>query len=169
MAVTLVRPSVSDDSGGGTDGTILDAAFFTDFQNKIDTALALLLPLAGGAVSGVLTLSSALDVNAPGSTFASGAAQFPTTLTLEPSTHATSRRTLLTMGDWSFYQDTAGSGTKDWAIWNPSAKGIILAPTTGAVTINAHVAGTPTFAAGDKYLVVNATGQIHVSALGPAS
>lgn len=39
----------------------------------------------------------------------------------------------------------------------------------GAVTLSNHVAGTPTFAAGDKYLVVNASGQIHVSALGPAS
>jgi len=63
MAVTLVRPSVSDDSGGGTDGTILDAAFFTDFQNKIDTALALLLPLAGGTVSGAVTFSAVNTYN----------------------------------------------------------------------------------------------------------
>jgi len=39
--------------------------------------------------------------------------------------------------------------------------------TSGVVKFNAYTAAT--FAAGDKYLVVSATGVIHVSALGPAS
>lgn len=38
---------------------------------------------------------------------------------------------------------------------------------TGVITFNAYTATT--FVAGDKYLVVNASGVIHVSALGPAS
>ena len=36
MATTIFRPTVVDDDGSGTTGTILDAAFFTDFLNKID-------------------------------------------------------------------------------------------------------------------------------------
>lgn len=39
--------------------------------------------------------------------------------------------------------------------------------TSGVVKFNAYTAAT--FVAGDKYLVVNASGVIHVSALGPAS
>lgn len=39
----------------------------------------------------------------------------------------------------------------------------------GVVTLSSHVSGTPTFVAGDKYLLVNSTGVLHVSALGPAS
>lgn len=38
-----------------------------------------------------------------------------------------------------------------------------------AITIPGHVAGTPTFTAGSKYLVVDASGHIQVSATGPAS
>ena len=36
---------------------------------------------------------------------------------------------------------------------------------TGALTL----VGTPGFSAGDKYLIVDANGNVHVSALGPAS
>lgn len=39
----------------------------------------------------------------------------------------------------------------------------------GFVRVHNHVAGTPSFVAGDKYLVVDASGNFHVSALGPAS
>jgi len=39
----------------------------------------------------------------------------------------------------------------------------------GAVTIPGHVAGTPTWVSGDKYLVVDASGNIHVSDVGPGS
>jgi len=47
-----------------------------------------------------------------------------------------------------------------------SAGNLAISP---AVTLTSHVAGTPTWASGDKYLVVDASGNIHVSALGPAS
>ncbi|HAM41645.1 MAG TPA: hypothetical protein DCP69_10000 [Candidatus Omnitrophica bacterium] len=40
---------------------------------------------------------------------------------------------------------------------------------SGNIQGSSHVSGTPTFAAGDKYLVVDASGNFHVSALGPAS
>lgn len=40
---------------------------------------------------------------------------------------------------------------------------------TRAITIPGHVAGTPTWVAGDTYLVVDSAGNIHVSAVGPAS
>ncbi len=39
----------------------------------------------------------------------------------------------------------------------------------GAGRLGGHVAGTPTWVAGDKYLIVDASGYIHVSALGPLS
>lgn len=40
---------------------------------------------------------------------------------------------------------------------------------TKALTFHGHVAGTPTRAAGDCYLLVDASGNVHVSAIGPAS
>lgn len=45
----------------------------------------------------------------------------------------------------------------------------ILISSAQALTLPGHASGTPTFTAGDKYLVVDASGNIHVSALGPAS
>lgn len=110
---------------------------------------------------------STITTTAAGSVFSSGAAQFGAGIAVSASTHATSRRASITLGDCQVGQDSAGNGTKDLYLAEPTGKGIVIAPTTGVITFNAYT-GT-TFVAGDKYLVVNASGAIHVSALGPAS
>jgi len=57
MAVTLTRTGVTpiDDDLSGTVGTAIDAAWATLLMDRIDTALALLLPLAGGTMTGAIT------------------------------------------------------------------------------------------------------------------
>lgn len=62
MAVTISRPTIVDDSGSGTDGTIADAAWVDDFCDRIDDALADLLPLAGGALTGPVSMTHDLTV-----------------------------------------------------------------------------------------------------------
>lgn len=63
MAVTIGRTAITDDSGGGTDGTGLDNAWKQELYTQIDTALALLLPLAGGTLTGILTLTGLPDAS----------------------------------------------------------------------------------------------------------
>lgn len=50
-----------------------------------------------------------------------------------------------------------------------NAEVVTFTGSSKAVTLHGHVAGTATFASGDKYLLVDASGHVHVSALGPAS
>lgn len=77
------------------------------------------------------------------------------------------------------------ASTNDFALFNGDATTIVLRNPTG--TLNLVAAGAlaitgaltgvttvnlttqPAFVAGDKYLVIDATGNVHVSALGPAS
>jgi hypothetical protein len=47
--------------------------------------------------------------------------------------------------------------------------GLQLGASATAITTPGHVAGTPTWVTGDKYLVVDSSGHHHVSAIGPAS
>jgi hypothetical protein len=69
MAVTITRTADTDDDGTGTTGTIRNNAWKTTIYNQIDTALALLLPLAGGTLTGDLvalkvTVGPSADVSA---------------------------------------------------------------------------------------------------------
>jgi hypothetical protein len=50
MAIT--RTAITDDSGSGTDGTVLNNAWKTELYDQID---AFALPLAGGTLTGALT------------------------------------------------------------------------------------------------------------------
>ncbi len=69
MAVTIGRTAWTDDDGTGTTGTVLNAAVKTGLYDQIDTALALLIPLAGStAIGGALVLA----VNDTGALGASG-------------------------------------------------------------------------------------------------
>ncbi len=47
--------------------------------------------------------------------------QWDVPLWVGPSSHATSRRTGITMDDWSWMQDANGNGTKDFFLWQGSA------------------------------------------------
>ena len=55
MAVTITRTAWTDDDGSGTTGTVINNAVKTELYGQIDTALALLLPLAGNAMTGSIT------------------------------------------------------------------------------------------------------------------
>lgn len=49
----------------------------------------------------------------------SSSGQFPAALFVSPSTHATSRRTGITLDNWEVGQDARGVGTKDFYVGNP--------------------------------------------------
>jgi hypothetical protein len=53
----------------------------------------------------------------PAVTIESGSGQYPTTLSILASTHATSRRSGMRLDDWYLLQDINGTGTKDFGIW----------------------------------------------------
>lgn len=55
MSVTIGRTADTDDDGSGTTGTVYNNAHKTALYDEIDTALALLLPLAGGAMTGTIS------------------------------------------------------------------------------------------------------------------
>jgi len=66
--------------------------------------------------------------------------------------------------------NTLYSGTTSLAINNQAdAAALVTLTNAGALRLHNHVAGTPTRAAGDKYLLVDASGFVHVSADGPAT
>ena len=68
-------------------------------------------------------------------------------------------------GAWQLFTTTA-SGTAGNAA---TLLQVMNSSTGGVMTFNQYSASTPTFTAGCKYLVVDSSGVIKVSALGPAS
>lgn len=115
----------------------------------------------GDGVSGNPTLSlpqSIATASSPtfsGLTLAPGSAEFPTGLTIKASTHATSRRAAFKLGNWLILQDSNGSGTKNFALYDTGAsKTRIDVSTTGGVQLNAYGAGT---------LVTDSSGNITTS------
>ena len=73
------------------------------------------------------------------------------------------------------------TGVATWRMTNTATTGLLtiseqgvedwikITKTTGAIGIPGHKAGTTTRVAGDCYLLVDASGNVHVSATGPAS
>lgn len=162
MAVTLVRPTPTDDDGTGNTGTIFDAAWLTDFENRIDNALALLLPLAGGNVTGNVNVSGNLGVGttSPQNKFVvsnGGAAG----IEFGPSSGSMFGYNRSTVAYAPLF---IGGSTLTFHISGSNRLGI---DASGVIKFDAYTAAT--FVAGDKYLVVDAAGVIHRSALGPAS
>ena len=69
MSVTIGRTAWTDDDGTGTTGTVINNAEKTALYNQIDTALALVLPLAGGTLVGDLKFTDAsFDIGKSGAT-----------------------------------------------------------------------------------------------------
>jgi hypothetical protein len=66
MAITITRTPWIDDDGTGTSGTVINNAVKTDLYNQIDAALAQLLPLAGGNVTGNLNVGGVFAVSGQG-------------------------------------------------------------------------------------------------------
>lgn len=82
--------------------------------------------------------------------FNSGATQFPTTIMLQESTHATSRRAAAAIGNnWQVLQDTAGNGTRDFCLYGGGTPGCQLTiSTAGGITLNSYGAGILVSSAG---------------------
>jgi hypothetical protein len=70
-------------------------------------------------------------------TLGGSSAQFPTAITVNPSTHATSRRAAVALDNWSWNQDTAGNGTKDFGLYSA---------VLGVSVFTFNTAGAATFA-----------------------
>jgi len=69
----------------------------------------------------------------------------------------------------SIYDETNSKAAFNYTFASAGAQTITLGASTTAIKLPGNVAGTPTWVAGDKYLVIDASGNIHVSAVGPAS
>lgn len=84
----------------------------------------------------------------PAVTISGAAGQFQNNLTLQPSTHATSRRASLIIDDWTIGQDNSGNGTKDFFVYGnganrisctPSGNWTVLAPSSGVHTLRGGI------------------------------
>jgi len=136
-----------DDDGTNLVGTVWDKAHIKDVIldpidaeiTRLDAADALKLPLAGGTLSGNLGIRVA-----PSAAYA---------IQLHGTT--TTNAAGIVRGE-----DSAG-GTIFYILNNGEVY------CSGAVRFGSYTATT--FAAGDKYLVIDASGNIHRSAIGPAS
>ena len=112
----------------------------------------------GSVTSTKVTLTTAygLYVTAPvvGTTkyplyVTTGAAATDTAITVEESSHLTSKRAALKLGVWSLQQDTAGNGTKNFGLVNGTSSVL----TVGA-TNNVFLANSTTFPISDTISVV---------------
>ena len=143
MAVTISRTAWTDDDGSGATGTMINNAVKTELYNQIDAALALCLPLAGGTLTGAVTVPGLITVNGAGGGFNL------------PSRDGSGTTFVL-------YNPTGD----DWRIFNGAADVIVL---TAAGVLSLPVYTAASWVSGDCYLVVNASGVVHRSAVGPAS
>lgn len=191
MAVTIGRSAWVDDDGSGTTGTVLNNAVKTSLYDQIDAALALLLPLAGGTITGLLTVSAygAHTISSGGAGTQSltvtnttnGAASTAKVqvscganvyLEAYPAAFTTADRkvasgALLEVEQAGGLSIAASSGSGALRFYAGGVTRRMGISTAGVVTLDAYTATT--FAAGDKYLVVDASGNVHRSAIGPAS
>jgi hypothetical protein len=75
----------------------------------------------------------------------SGSGQFPNSLVLYPSSHATSRRASIFINDWGLLQDNVGNGTKDFVLYQASANAVRVAVnTSGTILVGKTVDDIPT-------------------------
>ena len=79
------------------------------------------LPVANGGTgvtsstgSGNVVLSSSPSIETP--TINSGSTQYPSSLVINPTTDATSKRAAIWMGNWGVLQDFNGDGTRNFSI-----------------------------------------------------
>lgn len=180
MAIT--RTAWTDDDGSGTTGTVINNAVKTELYDQIDAALAAGLPLAGGTLAGDLKFTDATyDIGKAGATrprdgFFSRHVTVGGDLTVGGQVSLVTSSALATNGvigynsvHGFFVYPKAGSSF-DFRLFNAAGFDVIQVPTgTQKLKLAGHLAGASNFITGDKYLLVDATGNVHVSALGPAS
>lgn len=86
---------------------------------------------------------AASNINA---VFYSGSGQYPGTVYLAPSTHATSRRASLGIDQWQILQDSGANGVKDFGIYSNALNGFsILIQTDGKIGVPYGFSGRPSF------------------------
>lgn len=107
---TVGAPSLAFDADSNT-------GIYSSADDVIDFATA------GNKRLTVRDVTPHVDIN-------TGAGQFDHGLKIRPSSHATSRRAGVELDDWFLYQDTAGSGTKDFGIYANVASLLRLGITT---------------------------------------
>jgi hypothetical protein len=127
--------------------------------------------------------SSGVVTNSTGG-FSFTGANYGLTITPSTGTAQGAMRVINTGGTAYFGVDNSAgsafsSGAYSAVVYTPNGFSIVVnggnvglsisKSSTPAVTLPGHVAGTPTWVASDKYLVVDSSGHIHVSAVGPAS
>jgi hypothetical protein len=171
MAVTINRAPLLgkvNDSGANLDGSRIDKQFFIDtILDPIDAALALLLPLTGG---GALQLRDRLTVQgaSPGSAVAVLLANDPVTTTellvfaRSDSAVRGSIQTDATLGHLNI-GTTSGHG------FDLKTGGTVCLALSAAGQLQLPAYKLTTWVAGDKYLVIDAAGNVHRSAIGPGS
>lgn len=139
--ITITRTAWTDDDGSGTTGTVINNAVKTELYNQIDAALAQVVPLLGGAP---LRINIGTDEN----------------LYLRAGTtyDAASGVTLVS-------RDDADTVFKQFEL-RCSKLLVNVGASSGIQFVNF---GAATWASGDKYLVIDSSGNIHVSAVGPSS
>lgn len=146
MAITITRTAWTDDDGTGTVGSVINNAEKTGLYNQIDAALALLLPLAGGTLDGLLVSTSG-GIRQAGSAMT----RIENTGGVVPSGAAGAGVEIYNSGIQAFNRTTA-----------------VASPLTLSGSV-ITLSGVGSFADSDKYLLIDASGNIHKSALGPAS
>jgi len=91
----------------------------------------------------VLVTSSFGNITTGTLTTSGQSSQFPISIQLNESTHATSRRASTVFGTWVVGQDSAGSGTKDFFIYGgTSAANRMIIGTDGSITVGGTINGT---------------------------
>ena len=138
-------PTVRSKIGTGigiTDYTNYAVDIFTKHPNAVSESGALrVAPDAGVSIFG---LSAQLDSEARIQTALSS--QFGSAIRIGPSTHSTSERAGIQFDNWVLGQDNAGSGTKNFFLYDGSALRILFSASGGTNVIT--IPNLPTSSAG---------------------
>jgi len=175
--MAVAAQTVVNDDGTGTTGTVWNAAFQLAFEAAINAALATYLPLAGGTITGDLKFTDGLyDIGKAGATrprdgFFSRHLTVGGKLAVANSLAGDNVADLANTSATGFGPNIAAGGSDATHyllnLANSGGGAMLRVGGTGLVQLFAYT-GT-TWVTGDKYLVVDASGNVHRSAIGPAS
>lgn len=161
--VTITRTPWIDDDGSGTYGTVINNAEKTLLYNQIDTALAQLLPLSGGTLTGSLSVTGAVTMT--GSLTVGPSAQIRNTAPTSRTDLYVGNDTAVTAFDLVTYGSTyASQGGYDV----PNGT-LLYQGATGGLTY--YVAGPGThrfYTAGVERARITAAGELVVNGTTPA-
>ena len=121
-------------STAGTERVRIDGVGNTTFSNTVNVTGAASFSNTVN-VTGAATFSNTVTIN-------TGSGQFTSALTIQASTHATSRRAAIYIGSWLLDQDTGGDGTKDFGIYDSVASSTRL-----SIATNGNISAANSFTA----------------------